>query len=84
MKPKMIAFPVDDIHCQVWCPFCARWHIHGYDGEERRRWTHRVPHCGDKVFFPQGYWIKLASAKDYKDRRPRAHQPKTIDRGVVG
>ena len=64
MKAKLIAFPVDDICCRVWCPFCARWHTHGYDGEERRRWTHRVQHCRDKTFFPQGYWIKLAPAKD--------------------
>ena len=66
MKPKLIAFPVDDIRCRVWCPFCARWHTHGYDDEERRCWTHRMAHCGNlaKTVFPQGYWIKLAPVKD--------------------
>ena len=80
MKPKLIAFPVDDICCRVWCPFCARWHTHGYDDVERRGWAHRVAHCVDKTFFPQGYWIKLAPAKDRlacspPPRQARANSP---------
>ena len=78
MKPKLIAFPVDDIRCRVWCPFCARWHTHSYDDEERRCWTHRMAHCGNlaKTVFPQGYWIKLAPVKDRRaNHAPTHHGP---------
>ena len=63
MKPKLVAFPINADSCRVWCPYCVRWHFHGCDDVERRRWTHRVAHCGDSdsPFHDSGYWIKLAS-----------------------
>ena len=61
MKIKLIAFPMDAVQCAVWCPHCVRWHYHGYDDVERRRWSHRWPHCDlDGPFWEDGYWIKLA------------------------
>jgi hypothetical protein len=64
--PRLIAFAVDEIHCRVWCPGCARWHTHGYGEAERSGWRHRVAHCGvlgASAPFPDGYLIRLAPAE---------------------
>lgn len=39
---------------QFWCPFCQRWHLHGYGK------GHRVAHCHDSSspFYKTGYIIK--------------------------
>ena len=59
-RPELLAFPIDGGTCQVWCPNCVRWHTHGYDGAERRCWTHRVAHCTSVDSYPHGYYLKLA------------------------
>ncbi len=61
--PKLRAIPISAKQCKVWCPYCATWHIHGYDDLERRRWTHRVAHCYDysSPFKADGYLIRLVN-----------------------
>ena len=56
-----------ELTVRVWCPFCARWHCHGWPpGSKRRAATHRAAHCfsDDSPFKRTGYFIRIASRKD--------------------
>ena len=47
----------------VWCPYCRRLHLHGWDttAHNRGRAEHRVAHCCNDAspFRADGYWIGL-------------------------
>lgn len=65
MRPTLIAFAVSANDCQVWCPYCCRWHLHSYDKLEKTRATHRAAHCSDGPFLETGYYIKLCPKKEW-------------------
>lgn len=46
-------------YLQAWCPFCVRWHLHGWG------FGHRVAHCHlqDSPFKETGYVLKAADRK---------------------
>lgn len=50
----------------VWCPWCARWHYHGWDPEHNGSHVeHRCAHCGDgSPFRETGYYISTARKSD--------------------
>ena len=87
--PKLIAFPIDDIQCRVWCPWCAAWHHHGYGEAERKGWRHRAAHCGTHVVkagrlvrretpAPDGYLIKLVPSSRPSRHRDRPGASRTV------
>jgi hypothetical protein len=44
----------------VWCPWCGRWHYHGWDpAEDGRHASHRGAHCHNpaSLFAETGYYI---------------------------
>lgn len=50
----------------VWCPWCARWHYHGWDpADDARHIEHRCSHCGDgSPLRETGYWISTVRKGD--------------------
>lgn len=49
----------------VWCPFCARFHLHGWDpADDGKVKTHRVAHCCDGPFCEHGYYVSVWRKKD--------------------
>lgn len=58
--PVLLAYPrKDGLGLQVWCPFCKRWHLHGWV------FGHRVAHCSKESspFRKTGYILKAATSK---------------------
>ena len=54
-----------DCQLAVWCPFCARFHFHGWDpGDNGKVRTHRVAHCVDGQFVTTGYYVSVWRKKD--------------------
>jgi len=43
----------------VWCPYCARYHFHGWPDEQSNRPESRVAHCTGESspFMEGGYYI---------------------------
>ena len=56
--------PGDHPTIRVWCPYCHRFHIHGWPNGGRRR-SHRVAHCyaEDSPFRETGYNVKPRPAE---------------------
>ena len=56
---------------RIWCPYCLRWHSHGWgpDDAARRKGTHRVAHCHDveSAFYKTGYFLKQITKADMKE-----------------
>jgi hypothetical protein len=54
----------------VWCPFCRKYHEHGWDPEYAHAAEHRGAHCRDKnsPFHEGGYYI----AEEPENRQPRS------------
>jgi len=51
----------------VWCPWCKRFHTHGWDpAEDARVASHRVAHCHDPAspFDDGGYFISVWRKSD--------------------
>ncbi len=51
----------------VWCPFCSRWHYHGWDpADDGRHAFHRGAHCHDpkSPFDATGYYISTVRFTD--------------------
>ncbi len=56
--PVLLAYLREDAGgLKVWCPFCRRWHLHGWG------FGHRSAHCDqiDGPFQATGYKLKAAS-----------------------
>ena len=67
--PVVICFPISALQVQFWCPFCKKWQTHGFtDDLKEHHFAHRVSECRnpDCLFDETGYYLKLATAKDYK------------------
>jgi hypothetical protein len=68
-RPVLIAFPVyhqgrlTDV-VKAWCPYCAKWHIHGQGDAHVRGRSHRLAHCGAGPFCEGGYELQLVAEKD--------------------
>lgn len=44
---------------RVWCPYCNKFHTHGWPADSGTAKQHRVAHCvGDTPFKDTGYYIK--------------------------
>ena len=54
--PVLLAVEAACGQLKVWCPFCDKWHYHGYPE------GHRVAHCGDveSPYCKTGYYIYKA------------------------
>lgn len=49
----------------VWCPFCRRVHLHGWDpANDGRHAEHRVAHCVNGPFTETGYYISTLRKTD--------------------
>ncbi len=51
----------------VWCPWCCRFHFHGWDpADDGRHASHRCAHCHDPAspFDKSGYYISTVRATD--------------------
>jgi hypothetical protein len=58
--PVLLAYLREDgKYLRAWCPFCVRWHLHGWG------FGHRVAHCHieDSPFKKTGYVLKAADRK---------------------
>lgn len=54
--PTLLGERFNEKQLKVWCPFCKKYHIHGYDPEEKE--IRRFAHCKDKTpFTDTGYII---------------------------
>lgn len=46
--PVLKCFPINPDQVKVWCPFCKKWHIHGYTEDIKQgKACHRVADCLD-------------------------------------
>ena len=63
---------------QFWCPFCKRWHLHGY------RKGHRVAHCHDTAspFYETGYIVEPYTKAELLEIRARIDE--ALEQGVHG
>jgi hypothetical protein len=51
----------------VWCPWCCRFHFHGWDpAHDGRHAEHRCAHCGDREspLRQTGYYISVLRQRD--------------------
>lgn len=67
--PLLRCFPVSDAQVAAWCPFCEKWHLHGFTDEiKERKKAHRVAHCSDfdSPLRETGYYLKLMTKADVK------------------
>ncbi len=52
---------------RVWCPFCRRWHEHGWIEGERRP-SHRVANCPpESPFYERGYLVAPFTQAEIKE-----------------
>lgn len=53
---------------KAWCPFCKKWHLHGYPERKKPGLSagHWAPHCetSDSPFWGGGYEIRLMTKKE--------------------
>jgi hypothetical protein len=69
-RPLLVGVKYGTHQIAVWCPYCRRYHFHGWDHDNRkdREVSHRCAHCSEPVYDPKtespfrkgGYWIALA------------------------
>ena len=60
--PLLAGIKIEEGRIAVWCPFCRKYHIHGWDGRTDSDASHRVAHCGisESPFDDGGYYITVA------------------------
>jgi hypothetical protein len=52
---------------KFWCPFCKRWHFHGYS-ENGELDGHRGAHCSEQTPFTEtGYIVKPYTKRELKE-----------------
>jgi hypothetical protein len=62
----------------VWCPFCKRFHFHGWDPADNASVkSHRVAHCADGPFRDGGYCVSVwrVTDPDHKSHVCRPGRP---------
>jgi len=65
--PLLIGFADSETQVKAWCPYCKKWHIHGYpDKKKGRKIGHWSAHCtnAQSPFKDGGYEIKLLTKKE--------------------
>jgi len=65
----------------VWCPYCVKYHHHGWHLADDKEPLHRIAHCGDEIdspFHKTGYWIEPFEYKRRKDFTIKNKYPKPI------
>jgi len=69
--PVLKCFPINADQVKAWCPFCKKWHIHGYtDDIKNNKSSHRVAHCtveNSPFKKTEGYTLKIMSKKERKE-----------------
>jgi len=69
-RPILKCYPIGDGLVKAWCPFCNKWHIHGYPEKIKSGDIgHRVAHCinDESPFDITGYDLYLISKKDINE-----------------
>lgn len=68
--PILKCFPTSHGQVKAWCPFCEKWHIHGYTGKITKaiKIGHWAAHCHNpkSPFRDGGYELKLMSRAEIK------------------
>lgn len=66
-RPLLVGEVNENGNIKVWCPYCADYHFHGWDGEREDEVQHRVAHCSNPSPFldfhdeiGRGYYIGKA------------------------
>jgi hypothetical protein len=61
-RPLLVGEKVNKSGIAVWCPFCARYHRHCWDEDDKETHvSHRVAHCDDgSPFLNGGYYIGIS------------------------
>ncbi|MCF8126860.1 MAG: hypothetical protein K9J51_11620 [Desulfotignum sp.] len=67
--PILKCFPINKEQVKAWCPFCNKWHIHGYtDDIKENKASHRTEHClSPDSPFKNGYRLKKLTQKEKKE-----------------
>jgi len=69
--PVLKCFPINENQVKAWCPFCKKWHLHGYtDDIKDNKASHRIAHCIDKdspFKISGGYKIKKLTKTEIKE-----------------
>ena len=56
----------DGKHINVWCPYCNKYHNHGWTEKDKRDISHRAAECFDGSPFRRGgYYIGVLPRKGY-------------------
>jgi len=53
--------PVRGDQIIVFCPYCNKWHQHGWDGSK----SHKTAHCQDSPFCKTGYYVDSFTESEY-------------------
>lgn len=69
--PVLLCYPTDTGQVKAWCPYCEKWHIHGFTDKIKRavKIGHWMPHCENKDSHfreTNGYELRLMSKADIR------------------
>lgn len=67
--PVLKCYQGSPTQVKAWCPFCVKWHTHGYrDGIRSGRIGHWVAHCTDKnsPLMETGYYLTMLTKSELK------------------
>ena len=68
--PVLKCFPTRNGQVKAWCPYCLKWHLHGYDGAVKSGIIgHWVSNCTVKEspFNVTGYELKFMTKAEIKE-----------------
>lgn len=68
--PALKCFQASPSQVKAWCPFCEKWHTHGYrDGIRRGRIGHWAAHCTakDSPLRETGYYLNMLTKTELKE-----------------
>ncbi len=69
--PILKCFPINDGQVKAWCPFCNKWHIHGYtDDIKHNRASQMSAHCIEQnspFLKSGGYKLKKLTKAEIKE-----------------
>jgi hypothetical protein len=67
--PVLKCYQTSPGQVKAWCPFCEKWHAHGYrEGKRRGRIGHWVAHCSvpGSPLLHTGYYLTLMTRAELK------------------
>ena len=70
--PVLLCFPIGSGQVKAWCPYCEKWHIHGYPDkiDRSKKIGHWADHCTNKSSHfkeTNGYELKLMTKTDIQE-----------------